>query len=164
MKVSQHPDMIASCLPFPLCLSVRSSVLALGTLIVLGTRLLQTSKLFERKKETDETFDDAPGLLTITRVGPECWDTVGPTLLCNDAWLMSVLNDVTKKDMRKCGRDRGSSANLRPTHRVVPCCWLVGSLHRRSWVAHFLQSHGCVASSSWLPDHTGRTNAADEWS
>jgi hypothetical protein len=160
MKVSQHPDMIASCLPFPLCLSVRSSVLALGTLIVLGTRLLQTSKLFERKKEIDETFDDAPGLLTITRVGPECWDTVGPTRLCHDTWLMSVLNDVTKKDMRKCGRDRGSSANLRPTHRVVPCCWLVGiaspeimgrALSSESWVcclillvarSHRVNQHG----------------------
>jgi hypothetical protein len=30
-------------------------------------------------------------------------------------------------------------------------------------VAHFLQSHGCVGSSSSLPDHVGRTNVADEW-
>jgi hypothetical protein len=100
-------------------------------------------QIFERKKETDETFDDGPGLLTITRVGPECRETVGPTRLCHDAWLMSVLNDVTKKDMRKCGRDRGSSANLRPTRRVVPCCWLVGNASPE------IMGHA-LSSESWV--------------
>jgi hypothetical protein len=46
MKVSQCPDMITSCLPFPLGLSVQSSVVALGTLVVLVARLLRTYKLF----------------------------------------------------------------------------------------------------------------------
>jgi hypothetical protein len=29
--------------------------------------------------------------------------------------------------------------------------------------SHFLRSHGCAGLSSWLPHHTGWTNAADEW-
>jgi hypothetical protein len=32
---------------------------------------------------------------------------------------MSILNDMTKKDMRKCVRDRGFVADLHPTRRVV---------------------------------------------
>jgi hypothetical protein len=49
MKVSQHPDMIASHLP--LRLSVQSGVAALGTLAILGARLLRTSKVFQRQKK-----------------------------------------------------------------------------------------------------------------
>jgi hypothetical protein len=90
MKVLQCSDTIASCLSFPLCVSVQLSVVALGTLVVLVARLLQTSKLFQRKKETDETFDDALGVLTITWVAPEFHDTVGIVHLCHDAWLMII--------------------------------------------------------------------------
>jgi hypothetical protein len=75
MKVLQHTDMIASCLP--LHLFVQPSIAALGTLAVLGAWLLRISKLFQRKKETDETFNDAPEVLTITRVAPKCRGTVG---------------------------------------------------------------------------------------
>jgi hypothetical protein len=97
MKVLQCPDIIASCLPFPLRLSVRMCIAALGTLVVLGAQLLQTTKPFERKKETNKTFDNALGLQTITRETLECRDIVR---LARGAWLMIVLNNVTKKDMR----------------------------------------------------------------
>jgi hypothetical protein len=55
MKVSQRPDMIASCLHFPLRLSVQPSIATFGTVVVLGTQLLQTCKLFERKKKRKQT-------------------------------------------------------------------------------------------------------------
>jgi hypothetical protein len=74
----------------------------LETLVVLGMRLLRTFKNFERKKfEIDETFDDAPWVLTITRVAPKCRDIVRPTPLRCSAWLMSVLTNVTKKEHEK---------------------------------------------------------------
>jgi hypothetical protein len=41
MKVSQSLDIVISCLLFPLCLTVRSSVVALRTLVVLGAWLLR---------------------------------------------------------------------------------------------------------------------------
>jgi hypothetical protein len=50
MKVSQHADMVVSCLLFILCLSGPPSAVALRTLVVLSKQLLQTSKFFERKK------------------------------------------------------------------------------------------------------------------
>jgi hypothetical protein len=53
MNVLQHPDMIASCLH--LHLSIKLSIVALGTLVVLGTQLLQTSKHFQRKKKRKQT-------------------------------------------------------------------------------------------------------------
>jgi hypothetical protein len=80
----------------------------------------------KEKKETCKTFDNAPGVLTITRVASKCRDTVGPAHLCHDAWLMSILNNVTKKDMRKCARGRGSLADLFFTHWVMPHRWFLG--------------------------------------
>jgi hypothetical protein len=40
---------------------------------------------------------------------------------------------------------------------------LLGSLHQKSWAAHFLQSHGHDGSCSRLPSYADRTNTADEW-
>jgi hypothetical protein len=78
------------------------------------------TNFFERKKETNKIFDDAPWVLTITQVALECQDTVGPAHPCHDAWLIIVLTDVTKRDMRKCARDRSSLADLRPMRWVMP--------------------------------------------
>jgi hypothetical protein len=69
MKVLQNPDMIVSCSLFSLCLSVLPSTAALRTLVVLTVQLLRTSKLL---KNTNDTFDDARWMLTITRLAPEC--------------------------------------------------------------------------------------------
>jgi hypothetical protein len=51
MKVSQTPDIFVSCLLLSLCLSVLLSVMVSRTLVVLSTRLLQTSNLLEKKKQ-----------------------------------------------------------------------------------------------------------------
>jgi hypothetical protein len=69
MKVLQNPDMIVSCSLFSLCLSLLPSTAALRTLVVLTVQLLRTSKLL---KNTNDTFDDARWMLTITRLAPEC--------------------------------------------------------------------------------------------
>jgi hypothetical protein len=69
MKVLQNPDMIVSCSLFSLCLSVLPSTTALRTFVVLTVQLLRTSKLL---KNTNDTFDDARWMLTITRLAPEC--------------------------------------------------------------------------------------------
>jgi hypothetical protein len=78
MKVSQSLDIVVSCLIISLCLSVLSSAIASRNLVVLGVRLLRTSKLLE-KKETDKNFDDVRWVLTRTHVAPECRDTARPT-------------------------------------------------------------------------------------
>jgi xanthine/uracil/vitamin C permease (AzgA family) len=49
MKVSQSQDIVVSCLLFSLCLSVLPSIAASRTLVVFGGRMLQTSKLFEKR-------------------------------------------------------------------------------------------------------------------
>jgi hypothetical protein len=49
MNVSQSPDIVVSCLLFSLCLLILSSTVASRALVVLGTLLLWTSKLFEKK-------------------------------------------------------------------------------------------------------------------
>jgi hypothetical protein len=59
------------------------STMAFRVLEVLGMKLLRTSKHFEKTK-TDKTFYDEKWMLTITRVAPKCWDTVGPARLCHD--------------------------------------------------------------------------------
>jgi hypothetical protein len=51
MKVSQTPDIFVSCLLLSLCLSVLLSAMVSRTLVVLSTRLLQTSNLLEKKKQ-----------------------------------------------------------------------------------------------------------------
>jgi uncharacterized Fe-S cluster protein YjdI len=119
-------------------------VAPLGTLVVLGARLLWASKLFQRqKKGLDETVDDVPWVLTITRVALEYWDTVEPTRLCRGAWQMSMLNNVTKKHMRKCVRGRGSLANLHSTRWVMP--------HHRFLGIASSEMKGCaLPSESWV--------------
>jgi hypothetical protein len=49
MKVLQTPDIFVSCLLLSLCLSVLLSAMVSRTLVVLGTRLLQTSNLLEKR-------------------------------------------------------------------------------------------------------------------
>jgi hypothetical protein len=50
MKAFQSPDILVSCLPFSLCLLVLLGIATSRTLVVLGAWLLQTSKLFENKR------------------------------------------------------------------------------------------------------------------
>jgi hypothetical protein len=49
MTVSQNLNMTIFCSHFPSCLSVLPSVVALGTLLVLGMQLMQTSKLLKEQ-------------------------------------------------------------------------------------------------------------------
>jgi hypothetical protein len=103
---------------FLLHLLVPPNTMTLGTLVALDAWFCGPPYFL--KKETKKTFDDVRWVLTITRVAPECRDTVGPACLCHDTWPMSVLTDVTTRDMRKCTRDRSSLADLHPTYQVAP--------------------------------------------
>jgi hypothetical protein len=113
---------------------------------------------FFQKKETYKTFDDALGVLTITWVAPKCQDIVGPAHLCRDAWLMSVLNNVMKKDMIKYARGRGSLADLRSTHWVMPHHQFLG-------IVSFEIEDPAFPSDSWVCQlflRVSRSHRADQ--
>jgi hypothetical protein len=71
----QGPNIVAYCYLFSLHLLAVPSVADMRTLVVLGMQLFRGYKLFKKSK-TDKTFNDVRWMLTITRVAPECWDTV----------------------------------------------------------------------------------------
>jgi hypothetical protein len=73
------------------------------------------------EKQTNETFDDARWILTMTWVAPEYRDTVGLASLCRGTWLMRILTKATKEYMKRGTRHGSSLPTLCSMRRVAPC-------------------------------------------